>query len=162
MPLQAEERLFLEAIRDLNRQVGKLQEEERDGPIDLTDGAAQKASMNPTKSDTGEMVNTAAALAMEAALKLNTNVSSSSLHPSSTSLHSVVSWTKEASSTAPHIVSDGSGQLSVTDLVHPAARRSESPKSTVGEVPAIELAKNDHDLNAENAFFKKRPISVVE
>eukprot|EP01036_Dinobryon_divergens_P025910 gene25910-34503_t len=189
MPLQDEERLFLEAIRDLNHQVGKLQEEERDdtksvvsdgstklsspegfdtaatatdtavAPVegkDGCDGAVQKSA----KLDTGELVNAAAAYAMEAAMKLHSNVNSS-LYPSATSLHSVVSWANEASSTAPMkktaiiIAADAS-------CVPPISGSNENDTATEEDSKPVSIVSDETQLDRNFIKNKKRPLSVVE
>lgn len=193
MPLQDEERLFLEAIRDLNHQVGKLQEEERDDTKSVVSDGSTKppspegfgtattdtavaplegkdsdtaasggdvAAKKLTKLDTGELVNNAAAYAMEVAMKLHSNVNSS-LYPSATSLHSVVSWANEASSTAPTkkpaiiIAADASCPSSKSGSYEGAAIIEEIAKHVTVEPDETQLDRN---------FIKnkKRPLSVVE
>ena len=167
MPLQAEERLFLDAIRDLNHQVGKLQEEERDDTKSIISDASSPENFvtmateitaapeecvkvvdivftkstttnvsegeKVSKVDAGELVNAAAENAMEAAIKLHSSVNSA-LYPSSTSLHSVVSWANEASSTA----SAKEAAIIIT----------------------VEPDETEQDKNI--AKTRKRPLSVVE
>ena len=192
MPLHDEERLFLEAIRDLNHQVGKLQEEERE---DVSDGTAkpsvvpnpsteeldikktttvvaaeeasstsdcrERAAQTPTKVDTGELVNAAVAYAIEAAMKLNSN-GNSALNPSPTSLHSVVSWANEPSSTAPIkkaaaiIASDSSCLPSLADLKGYGIF-AEKVQLITEEVD--EIYETQQDLNFISS--RKRPLSAL-
>ena len=189
MPLQAEERLFLDAIRDLNHQVGKLQEEERDDTKSIISDASSKfpspenfvnmpteISAAPeecvkvvdivftkstttnvsegekvSKVDAGELVNAAAENAMEAAIKLHSSVNSA-LYPSSTSLHSVVSWANEASSTAS---AKEAAIIIAADFLYPST-------FCQLEVKPITVEPDETEQDKNIAKTRKRPLSVVE
>jgi hypothetical protein len=167
MPLQEEERLFIDAIRDLNNKAGKLQQEEKadsssigsvESPIDNTLISAnahtsEKFDRDETQTrrkESGLVLSAATANVFEAAKKLNSN------HAATASLHPISSWTEQPSSTRPIPVNSHPQSIDI------GIGNEYSVDSNISY--AVEEPTNSYNLEKSNPsnYRRKRSLSVAD
>lgn len=103
MPLQAEERLFIDAIRDMNYQASRMQAEEKSDDAEneelesrqvVVNAAVKPLALRINSSDVGDRLDEATMLAVDAAKRLNQN-------NASPNITGALGWIQATKSTKP-------------------------------------------------------------